>query len=580
MSSQAPKQNPGLPATNGSDAIIASLHAQGVDVVFGMVGGSIISVYDALHRDGNLKHVIVGHEQGGAHMAEGYARATGKPGVVMTTSGPGATNLVTGLADAMMDSTPIVAITGQVVSRLLGNDAFQEADIRGITMPITKHNYLITSADQVAPTMAEAFTIALSGRPGPVLVDIPRDVSEAPTEILTSDQHRLAPRLVNVPLGHPMQVQRALNLIAESRQPVILAGAGIIHSDACAELRALAELLQIPVATTLLGLGCFASDHPLSLRMPGMHGTGYANLALHNSDVIICVGSRLDDRVTGRLERFAPGAKLIHVDVDPSEISKCLPALVPIVGDAKQVLSAMLQGARAWERRPDFSAWHKVIATWKQRYPMGYVQRDGVIKPQQAIECLNGLLDDEDIVVTGVGQHQMFTAQYYNFRRPRTFITSGGLGTMGFGLPAAIGAKLAKPERRVLCVDGDGSFLMNIQEICTAVRYRVPVVSMVLKNSHLGMVRQWQGMFFDQRYAQTQLAPPPYDQVAQAFGALGRKVERPEDLLPALRWALAAAEDNQLPVVLDVRVDPDEAVLPMVPAGGANVDFIPCRLED
>ncbi|MFH1057858.1 MAG: biosynthetic-type acetolactate synthase large subunit [Pseudomonadota bacterium] len=582
MSTQAQSNTcrPAPERTNGSDAIVASLHAQGVEVVFGMVGGSIISVYDAFYRDGRIKHLIVGHEQGGAHMAEGYARATGRPGVVMTTSGPGATNLVTGLADAMMDSTPIIAITGQVVSRLIGNDAFQEADIRGITMPVTKHNYLITSADQVAQVVGEAFTIATSGRPGPVLIDVPRDVSEAFTDILTTDQHRLAPRLINVPQGHPMQIQRAMEMLRVSRQPVILAGAGIMHSEACAELKALAETLQIPVTTTLLGLGCFPCDHPLSLRMPGMHGTGYANLALHNSDVILCVGCRLDDRVTGRIERFAPNARLIHVDVDASEIGKCLPAAVPIVGDARQVLSAMVATAKGWESRPDFEAWRKVIATWKQRYPMGYAQKDGVIKPQQAIEGLNDLMDADDILVTGVGQHQMFAAQYYNVRRPRTFITSGGLGTMGFGLPAALGAKLARPEQRVVCVDGDGSFLMNIQELCTAVRYHIPVVTMVLKNRHLGMVRQWQELFFDCRFAETQLEPPAYDQVAQAFGALGRKVERPEDLAPALRWALDAAEAQQLPVVLDVMVDPSEAVLPMVPAGGANADFIPCRLED
>ncbi|MFH1034234.1 MAG: biosynthetic-type acetolactate synthase large subunit [Pseudomonadota bacterium] len=580
MSSQAHKSSRRAPRAqhSGADAVIASLHSQGVEVVFGMVGGQIMPVYDALHRDGNLRHIIVGHEQGGAHMAEGFARATGKAGVVMTTSGPGATNLVTGLADAMMDSTPVVAITGQVPSHLLGNDAFQEADMRGITMPITKHNYQLTGADQVAPVFAEAFRLAVSGRPGPVLIDLPKDVTVSQTDLATAGP-RLAGARGAVAKGHPMQIERALKLIKNCRQPVILAGGGVIHAQACDELKALAEYLDLPVTSTLMGLGNFPSAHPLSLGMPGMHGTGYANLALYNSDVLICVGCRLDDRVTGKLEAFAPNAKLIHIDVDASEISKCLPALVPIVGDAKPVLAALLEGARAWESRPDFGAWHKVMATWRQKYPMGFRQKDGVILPQQAVQEINALMGEDDIVVTGVGQHQMFTAQYYNFKKPRTLITSGGLGTMGFGLPAAIGAKVALPQRRVVCIDGDGSFLMNVQELCTAVRYRIPVVVVVLKNGNLGMVRQWQHMFFEQRHSQSNLACPPYDQVAAAFGALGRRVERPEDLSPSLRWAFASAEEKQLPVVLDVMVDPEEAVLPMVPAGESNINFIPCQVE-
>ncbi len=580
MASQTQRKPHGAPRAqmSGADAVIASLHALGVEVVFGMVGGQIMPVYDALHRDGKLRHIIVGHEQGGAHMAEGFARATGKAGVVMTTSGPGATNLVTGLADAMMDSTPVVAVTGQVPSHLLGNDAFQEADMRGITMPITKHNYQLTSADQVAPVFAEAFHLAVSGRPGPVLIDLPKDVTVSQTEILAASGPRLAGQRGAVAKGHPMQIERALKLIRNCRQPVILAGGGVIHAQACDELKALAEYLDIPVTSTLMGLGNIPSDHRLSLGMPGMHGTGYANLALYNSDVLICVGCRLDDRVTGKLEAFAPGAKLVHIDVDASEISKCLPAAVPIVGDAKPVLAALLAGARAWESRPDFSAWHKVLATWRHKYPMGYRQKDGVILPQQAVQEINALMGEDDIVVTGVGQHQMFTAQYYKFKKPRTLITSGGLGTMGFGLPAAIGAKVAMPERQVVCIDGDGSFLMNVQELCTAVRYRIPVVVAVLKNGNLGMVRQWQHMFFEQRHSQSNLACPPYDQVARAFGALGRRVERPEDLASSLRWALKSAEEERLPVVLDIMVDPEEAVLPMVPAGESNINFIPCQV--
>ncbi len=580
MNAHAKEQKSAYPRSRatGADAVIASLKAQGVEVIFGMVGGQIMPVYDALHRDGGLKHLIVGHEQGGAHMAEGFARVTGRPGVVMTTSGPGATNLVTGLADAMMDSTPVVAITGQVSSHLLGNDAFQEADMRGITMPITKHNYQLTNADQVAPVIAQAFQLAATGRPGPVLIDLPRDVAVGETEIMTAVaaavNGRKAPRA-----GHPLQIERALGLIKAARQPVILAGGGIIHAGASAQLKELAECLDLPVTTTLMGLGCFPSRHRLSLGMPGMHGTGYANLSLHNSDVILCVGCRLDDRVTGKLEAFAPQARIIHVDVDASEIGKTLAAAVPIVGDAKPVLEALTKGARAWESRPDFSAWHKNIATWKARFPMGYRAKDGVILPQQVVERVSSLMGDTDIVVTGVGQHQMFTAQYYDFRAPRTLVTSGGLGTMGYGLPAAIGAKLAKPGKNVFLIDGDGSFLMNIQELTTAVRYRVPVVAAVLKNAHLGMVRQWQDMFFEQRLSQSNLEPPDYDKVAQAFGALGRRVERPEELEPALRWAMKEARAKQLPVILDVMVDPEEPVLPMVPAGAANVDFMPCRTE-
>ncbi len=579
MKSQAQKTCRPQPQARqtGAEAIIASLKAAGVDVLFGMVGGVMIPTYDALYRDGSLRHLIVGHEQGGAHMAEGYARASGRPGVVMATSGPGATNLVTGLADAMMDSTPLVAITGQVSSHLLGNDAFQEADMRGITMPITKHGYQLTRAEQVAPVISEAFSLATSGRPGPVLIDIPKDVTEAVLENPAFYAPPLSP--AKEARVHPLQVERALGLIKNARQPVLLAGGGIIHASASQELKELAELLNLPVTTTLMGLGGLPSRHRLNLGMPGMHGAGYANLALHNSDVILCVGCRLSDRVTGRLESFAPKAKLIHVDVDASELSKNLPAAVPIVGDARAVLRALIEGVKAWDSRPDLEPWHKVIATWKQRYPMAYHQKDGVIAPQQAVREVSDLMGSQDIVVTGVGQHQMFTAQYYDFRNPRTFISSGGLGTMGFGLPAAIGAKLACPERQVVCIDGDGSFLMTIQELVTAVRYRIPLVVVVLKNNVLGMVRQWQHMFYGERHSQSDLATPDYDKVAQAFGALGRRVERPEEVTPALRWALYEAQAKSLPVVLDVQVDPSEVVLPMVPAGKANVDFIPCPTE-
>jgi acetolactate synthase-1/2/3 large subunit len=562
-------------AYTGADAVVACLKHQGVEVIFGMTGGSIMPVYDALFRDGGIAHVIVGHEQGAAHMAEGYARATGKVGVVMTTSGPGATNLVTGLADAFMDSTPLVAITGQVTSNLLGNDAFQEADMRGITMPITKHNYQVASVEELPAVFAEAFFVALSGRPGPVLIDVPKDVMTAPcTQLLAAPS---APTGYKPPYrGHPLQIERALKVLREAQKPVILAGGGVVTAGAHAELRALAEAAGIPVTTSLMGLGAFPAGHELFLGMPGMHGTGYANLALNQADVILCVGTRLDDRITGKLDAFAPGAAFIHVDVDASEIGKNLPCLVPIVGDAKPVLKALAKGAAAWTDKPGYAAWREQINEWKARYPMTFPQKGQALAPQAVVETLGRLLPEDAVVVTGVGQHQMYTAQFYPFKRPRTLITSGGLGTMGFGLPAAVGAKLGMPEREVILIDGDGSFLMTIQELATAVRYRVGVVALILNNNYLGMVRQWQEMFLEDRRAETELMPPPYARVAQAFGGLGRQVMSPEELEPAIAWARAQAAEKRLPVVLDVAVEREALVLPMVPPGGANVEFIPC----
>ena len=581
MSASAPTQaefavsNP----YNCADAIIASLISQEVEVVFGMVGGAIMPVYDALYKNQRPRHIMVGHEQGAAHMADGYARATGKPGVVLTTSGPGATNLVTGLANAMMDSVPMVAICGQVSSNLLGNDAFQEADMWGITMAITKHNYQVTDVSQLAEVMAEAFYVAMSGRPGPVLIDLPRDVALTPCDDLVA-----APA---VPEGYQTHhqadrqaVAQALELLRQAERPVILAGGGVITAGASGELRELAEGLGIPVASTLMGLGNFPIGHRLSLGMPGMHGTGYANLALHHSDVLLCVGTRLDDRVTGDIKRFAPGTRLIHIDIDDSEINKIIPSAVAMAGDAKPALKALWQGARAWESRPDYSAWLKQVDRWREEFPMTYQARSDVLMPQQVVRTLGRLVPDDTVVVTGVGQHQMFTAQYYPFSTPRGFITSGGLGTMGFGLPAALGAKVGRPEATVVCIDGDGSFLMNIQELTTAVRYHIGVVVVILNNTFLGMVRQWQDMFLEGRRSQTQLASPPYDQVARAFGGLGRRVSRVDELEEAINWALAAAEEKRLPVVLDVAVSPDAEVLPIVPPGAANVDFVPCQKQE
>ena len=540
-----------------------------------MTGGSIMPVYDALFRDGEIQHIIVGHEQGAAHMAEGYARATGKVGVVMTTSGPGATNLVTGLADAFMDSVPMVAITGQVTSNLLGNDAFQEADMRGITMSITKHNYMVTSVEELPSIFAEAFFVALSGRPGPVLIDLPKDVMTAPCGQLLAAP--TPPTGYKPPYrGHPRQIERALKMLAEAQRPVILAGGGVITAGAHEDLIALAETAGIPVTTSLMGLGAFPAGHELFLGMPGMHGTGYANLALNRADVILCVGSRLDDRITGKLDAFAPKAQFIHVDVDASEIGKNLPCLVPIVGDAKPVLKALALGAAAWGQKPDYADWLAQIDEWKARYPMCYQPKGEAMAPQAVIQTLGKVLNEDTIVVTGVGQHQMQTAQYYPVKKPRAFISSGGLGTMGFGLPAALGAKMGAPDKEVVLIDGDGSFLMTIQELATAVRYRIGVVAIILNNSYLGMVRQWQEMFLDKRQAETDLQPPPYAKVAEAFGGLGRVVSDPAELEEAIAWAREEAAEKKLPVVLNVAVEREALVLPMVPGGAANVDFIPC----
>ncbi len=568
---EVPKQD-----YTGADALVAFLKNQGVATIFGLIGGAIMPVYDALYRAGGPRHIIAGHEQGAAHMAEGFARATGKVGVVLATSGPGATNLVTGLADAYMDSTPLVAVTGQVASSLLGNDAFQEADMRGIAMPISKHSYQVRDPSELPAILAEAFAVAVTGRPGPVVVDLPRDVALA--KCRRDAPSPCWPAAGRPPRdGDPLMIERALGILLRARRPVILAGGGVIHAGAHRELTELAELLDIPVTTTLMGLGGFPADHRLFLGMPGMHGTGFANLALHNADAILVVGARLDDRVTGRLKSFAPGARLIHIDVDESEIGKNLEAAAPLVGDAGPVLRALIKGVKSRPERPDLAGWRRRIDHWRRRFPMTYRSREGVIMPQRVVEELGRRLGREAIVVTGVGQHQMFTAQYFPFKRPRSLITSGGLGTMGFGLPAAIGAKLGRPRDQVVLIDGDGSFLMTIQELATAVRYRVPLVCAVMNNGRLGMVAQWQEMFLDGRLSQSDLVPPPYDRLARAFGALGRRVERPEELGPALDWALAESGRRRLPAVLDIMVDPGAQVLPMVPPGEANADFIPCE---
>jgi len=567
------------PAPTGAELVVQALRAQGVETVFGIIGAAIMPVYDALYRDRTIRHLTVGHEQGGIHMAEGMAKATGRTGVVMATSGPGATNLTTGLANAMMDSTPLVALTGQVATGLIGRDAFQETDIRGVAAPLTKHTYRPAGPEEIPGIMAGAFRLAESGRPGPVLVDLPKDVCQA--RALAQPELGPGPGTLRPPFEpHPLQVRRALGLLAKASRPVLLVGGGVISAGASGRLLDLAEALDLPVVSTLMGLGGFPGRRRLFLGLAGMHGLGPANLALLRADLILCLGCRLSDRLTGRADNFVAGTKLIQVDIDPSEIGKNLPASVPMVGHLEPTLAALLAGVQGWEQRPDLTAWHRRIAGWRRRFPQTYRSRSGLIAPQAVIQELAGLLGPEAVVTTGVGQHQMWTAQYYPFERPRTFITSGGLGTMGFGLPAAIGAQVGRPESRVVCLDGDGSFLMTIQELNTAVRYRLPVVAVIIRNSTLGMVRQWQRLFLGGRLAATDLEPPPFSQVAQAFGALGRRVRRPDELAPVLRWALEASCQRSLPAVVEVVVDPEECVLPMVPAGQANDSFIPCFKEE
>ena len=576
--STAPKSG-SSPSPTGAELMVDSLRSLGAETVFGVIGAAIMPVYDAFYEDRTIRHLMVGHEQGGIHMAEGLAKATGRTGLVMTTSGPGATNLTTGLANAMMDSTPLVALTGQVSSGLIGRDAFQETDIRGVASPITKHVFRPAEPEEIPRVMAEAFYLAQSGRPGPVLVDLPKDVSLAQARTEPESQPNLKGYRPPPFEPHPLQIQKALELLKSSSAPVILMGGGVISAGASDLALGLAEKLDLPVVSTLMGLGGFPGCHRLFLGLAGMHGLGPANLALLRADLILCLGCRLADRLTGRADLFAAKAKLVQVDIDPSEIGKNLPADVPIVGHLKPTLTALLAGAETWEQRPDLSGWHGRILGWQKRFPQGYRAESGLIPPQAVIEELAGLLDGEAVITTGVGQHQMWTAQYYPFQKPRTFITSGGLGTMGFGLPAAIGAQVGRPQARVVCVDGDGSFLMTIQELSTAVRYRLPIMTVIIRNSSLGMVRQWQRFFLDRRYAQTTLEPPPFSQVAQAFGALGRRVRRPDDLLPALKWALESSRARSLPAVVEVVVDPEASVLPMVPAGKTNDSFIPCFKE-
>jgi acetolactate synthase-1/2/3 large subunit len=548
---------------NGAQILIASLEQEGVEVIFGYPGGQVIPIYDALY-DAKIRNIVVRHEQGAVHAAEGYARSTGKTGVCLATSGPGATNLVTGIANAYMDSTPLVAITGQVPTFMIGGDSFQEADITGITIPITKHNYLVKEIGDLPRVVKEAFYIASTGRPGPVLIDLPKDIDLQTAKFEYPETIDLPGYKPNY-LGNARQVKEAAEAIQKAERPLLYVGGGVVASGAYTELRSLAEKVAIPVTTTLMGMTAFPAGHPLHLGMLGMHGTAYANFAVCETDLLIAVGARFDDRVTGKLEKFASKATVIHIDIDPAEIGKNVAVQIPIVGDIKLVLEMLLERVKG-RTNPK---WLAQINEWKRQYPLHY-EATG-LKPQRVIEELNRLTDGEAIICTEVGQHQMWTAQYYSFTRPRSLVTSGGLGTMGFGFPAAIGAQVGNPERLVIDIAGDGSFQMNIQELGTAVANQIPVKVIIFNNFYLGMVRQWQEFFCNKRYSGTVLeSNPDFVKIAEAYGATGFRIDRVADLTQVLRQALATPG----PVVVDCHVEREENVLPMVPAGGAIDEMI------
>jgi acetolactate synthase-1/2/3 large subunit len=558
----------------GGDAILRALEAEGVEVMFGIPGGAIMPTYDAIARGTTVRHVLARHEQGAGHMAQGYARASGRVGVAIATSGPGATNLVTPIADAWMDSTPLVCITGQVRSTLIGTDAFQECDITGITMPIVKHSWLVQDAREIPSVLRAAFHVARTGRCGPVLVDVPRDVQEAVADMTFPAELDL-PGWRPPTKVHPLQIREAARAIAFARKPVLYVGGGTLNGNACAELLQLAEVGSLPVVTTLMGKSAFPEDHELHFGWPGMHGPKWSNLALNTCDVLVAVGARFDDRVTGKLSAFAPGATVVHLDVDAAEISKLREADIPVVG---ALATAVGELAREVERHradgvPAPDAWLEQIRDWRDEFPLRYDTGSEWLKPQTVVETLQRLTADKDVIVTtGVGQHQMWAMQYVTSVRPRSFITSGGLGTMGYGIPAAIGAKAARPEATVVCVDGDGCFQMTAQELATAAVENLPIVVVLVNNGYLGMVTQWQDMFYDGRRSHVDLTTsvPSYAKLAEAYGGVGMVVTDEAELEPALEEALRLGRT----VVVDCRVDPAEQCFPMIPSGAAALDMI------
>jgi acetolactate synthase-1/2/3 large subunit len=572
----------------GAELVIDCLEKEGVDVIFGFPGGAVLDIFHLLNKS-DINFVLVRHEQGAAHMADGYARSTGKVGVCIATSGPGATNLVTGIATAYMDSIPIVCITGQVPTPMIGNDAFQEADVTGITRPITKHNYLVKSADALPAVIKEAFYIARSGRPGPVVIDVPKDVQKAKSPKRYPEKHEL-PGYKPTIEGHVRQVRKVAAAIKEAKRPLVYSGGGVLLSGAWDELREFVHKTGIPITTTLMGLGAFDETEPLSLKMLGMHGTKYANMAVCETDLLIAIGARFDDRITGRLDQFATKAQIVHIDIDPSSISKNIHVDIPVVGDVKHVLERLNEIVEPG----DFAEWVKTVAEWKKEYPLRYAQEpDGPVKPQYVIEQACEAVNGAAIVTTDVGQHQMWAAQFFTHRHPRAFCSSGGLGTMGYGFPAAIGAQFGNPDTQVICFAGDGSIQMNVQELATAVDHKLPILVCILDNRYLGMVRQWQRLFYEGNYAHTCLAetanrsgkprvdpklkgkPPAYSpdfvKLAEAYGAVGVRVEKIEDVRPAIE---AGLKETERPVWIDFIVAPEEDVWPMVPAGAAIHEMI------
>ena len=552
----------------GAQILLESLKKEGVDVLFGYPGGAVIDIYDELPRHPELKHVLVRHEQGAVHAADGYARASGKVGCCRVTSGPGATNTVTGIATAYCDSIPLVVFTGQVPTQLIGNDAFQEVDIVGITRPCTKHNFLVKDVRNLAKTIRQAFYLARSGRPGPVLVDLPKDIMQARTEFVWPED--IFMRSYN-PTYKPNlnQLRRTAEELAKARKPIILAGGGVIMANASEVLCELAHELNIPVATTLMGLGAFPANGDLWLGMVGMHGTYAANMSINHADLLVCVGARFDDRVTGRLQDFASHARIVHIDIDPTSIRKNVEVDVPVVGDCRQALEGILEICRAKMADTDWSGmhadWLQTVHEWKANHPLAY-NKNGHIKPQQVIETMYSITKGDAIIATEVGQNQMWAAQFYTFTKPRTLLTSGGLGTMGYGFPAAIGAQFAFPDKLVINVAGDGSIQMNIQELATVVQNKIPVKVVILNNGHLGMVRQWQELFYNRNYSHTNMeAQPDFVKLAEAYGAEGYRISKPEELEDVLRKALTSPN----PAFIDVMVEREENVYPMVPAGAA-----------
>jgi acetolactate synthase-1/2/3 large subunit len=541
----------------GAQIIVDTLIEQGVDTMFGYTGGVVLPLFDRLY-DAPINFIVPRHEQGGCHMADAYARASGKVGVVLATSGPGACNLVTGLATAMMDSVPMVALTGQVRTELIGNDAFQEADTTGITRPVTKYNCIVKDVKDLARTVREAFHIASTGRPGPVLIDLPVDVAVAKFNTDGPAEMKLPGYRIRTK-GHARQISTAAKAINKSKQPILYVGGGVITANAGKELSALAEKAHLPVTMTLLGLGSYDQRKAESLDMLGMHGSAYANYAVQQCDLLIAVGARFDDRVTGKIETFAPNAKVIHIDVDPASISKNVGVDIPVVGDAKVILKALAKEVEHKERK----RWFDKIAEWKKKFPFRYDQNSTKIKPQYVIEEICRQTKNEAIVTTGVGQNQMWAAQFYKFVKPRQFISSGGLGTMGFGLPAAIGAQIAKPDAIVIDIDGDHSFNMTMTELATAVEHELPIKVCILNNGYMGMVRQWQELFYGRRYSKSYLKNPEYEALAKALGAVGITVEKKADVPKAVKQMLKEKQ----PCVVDFRVEPEENVWPMVPAG-------------